>query len=76
MHSIAVANISDEWMRTFVYEQGKEGDPDVGPESRFLFRLAEARAALRRGPRDPRRMVADSELETATAQFEEEPTHA
>jgi hypothetical protein len=72
MHSSAVAGVSDEWLRTFVYEQGKEGGTDVGSASDLLVRLAEARAAIRRASRATRRMVADAERETATVAFEDE----
>ena len=76
MHSSAVAGVSDEWLRTFVYEQGKEGGADVGSESDLLLRLAEAKAAIRRPSRETRRMVADAERETATVAFEDEPEDA
>jgi hypothetical protein len=65
-----VAYVSDQWLRTFIYEQGKGGGADFSSESHSL-RLAEARAALRSGPRGPlerQRMAADSELETLRIQ--------
>ena len=75
MQSSVVSGVSDEWLRTFVYEQGKEGTTDGGSESDLLLRLAEARAALRRGSRNVRRLVADSEREAAVLGIgAEEPT--
>jgi len=70
MQSSAFAGVSDEWLRTFVYEQGKAGGTDHGTGSDFLMRLAEARAALRRGSREPRRMVAEAERATETIELE------
>ena len=74
MHSSAVAGVSDEWLRTFVYEQGKEGGTDGGSESDLLLRLAEAKAAIRRASRETERivMVVDAERETVTVAFEDE----
>jgi hypothetical protein len=72
MYKSAVACISEEWLQAFVYKLGKEGGTDVESESHFLLRLAEARASLRRGPREPRKMVVDSELAAAAVDVEDE----
>ena len=70
MRSSAFSGVSDEWLITFVYEQGKAGGTDHGTDSDFLLRLAEARAGLRRGSRAPRRMIAETERETETIELE------
>ena len=37
MQSSAFAGVSDEWLRMFVYEQGKAGGTDHGTDSGFLL---------------------------------------
>jgi hypothetical protein len=58
MDSSAAAYLSEEWLRTFIYEQGKEGGAGTWSDDPLL-RLAEARAALRSGPRERQSVAAD-----------------
>jgi hypothetical protein len=43
------AYVSEQWLRAYVYERGKDGDANAGAASRRRLRLAEARATLRDG---------------------------
>ena len=46
------SNVSDQWLRSNLYERGKQGDPHTTPVSHRHLRLAEARATLRDGWRE------------------------
>jgi hypothetical protein len=42
-------HVSEQWLRTYLYERGKEGDTETSSGFHRHFRLAEARATLRDG---------------------------
>jgi hypothetical protein len=55
-------HVSDQWIRSYVYQRGKEGETETLSELHRHLRLAEARATLRDGRQWPAESFAAQEI--------------